>query len=165
MLADGAAGEIYNIGAGNETPNRVLVDKLLGLFGVGEEMVSYVADRPGPRPAVLGQHRQGHRPGWRRQRTLDEALEQTVAWHRANEWWWRPLKERAGLVRVLITGAGGQLGRDLHLHCEARGDEVVAGTHATLDVGDRDGLPGDHRRAPDVVPHAGAWTAVDARPR
>ena len=30
--------------------------------------------------------------GWRRQRTLDEALEQTVAWYRDNEWWWRPLK-------------------------------------------------------------------------
>src|SRR4029079_3058420 len=31
-LHDGVPGEIYNIGAGNETPNRVLVDKLLGLL-------------------------------------------------------------------------------------------------------------------------------------
>ena len=30
--------------------------------------------------------------GWRKQRTLDEALEATVEWYRANEWWWRPLK-------------------------------------------------------------------------
>src|SRR5215510_4567098 len=37
VLAEGNPGEIYNIGAGNETPNRVLVDKLLALFGVGEE--------------------------------------------------------------------------------------------------------------------------------
>ena len=29
----GALGEIYNIGAGNETPNRELVDKLLELLG------------------------------------------------------------------------------------------------------------------------------------
>jgi dTDP-4-dehydrorhamnose reductase len=66
-------------------------------------------------------------------------------------------------VKVLITGAGGQLGRDLHLHCESRGDEVVAATHAALDVGDRDAvyqvITGVE---PDVVLHAAAWTAVDA---
>ena len=37
--AQGAAGEIYNIGAGNETPNRELVDKLLALLGAGEELI------------------------------------------------------------------------------------------------------------------------------
>jgi dTDP-glucose 4,6-dehydratase len=36
--------------------------------------------------------------GWARRRTLDEALAETVAWYRENEWWWRPLKERAGLA-------------------------------------------------------------------
>src|SRR5215467_7479968 len=47
VLTKGGAGEIYNIGAGNETPNRVLVDKLLALHGAGEEMVDYVTDRLG----------------------------------------------------------------------------------------------------------------------
>jgi dTDP-4-dehydrorhamnose reductase len=66
-------------------------------------------------------------------------------------------------MRVLITGAGGQLGRDLHIHCEARGDEVIAGTHATLDVGDRDAVyQAITATQPDVVLHAGAYTAVDA---
>jgi dTDP-4-dehydrorhamnose reductase len=66
-------------------------------------------------------------------------------------------------VRVLITGAGGQLGRDLQLHCEAMGDEVVAGTHATLDVGDRDAVfQAITSVRPDAVLHAGAYTAVDA---
>jgi len=97
VLADGAPGEIYNIGAGNETPNRVLVDTLLGLFGVGEEMVSYVPDRLGHDRRYSVDIGKITALGWRKQRTLDEALEQTVAWYRANEWWWRPLKERAGL--------------------------------------------------------------------
>jgi dTDP-4-dehydrorhamnose reductase len=66
-------------------------------------------------------------------------------------------------VKVLITGAGGQLGRDLHLHCESRGDEVVAATHAVLDVGDRDAVyQAITGVEPDVVLHAAAWTAVDA---
>ena len=66
-------------------------------------------------------------------------------------------------MKVLITGAGGQLGRDLQLHCEAQGDEVVAATHATLDVGDRDAVyQAITGVQPDVVVHAAAWTAVDA---
>ena len=66
-------------------------------------------------------------------------------------------------MKVLITGAGGQLGRDLHLHCESRGDEVVAATHAALDVGDRDAVyQAITGVEPDVVLHAAAWTAVDA---
>ena len=42
VLHEGAPGEIYNIGAGNETPNRVLVDKLLALLGKDETSVQYV---------------------------------------------------------------------------------------------------------------------------
>jgi dTDP-glucose 4,6-dehydratase len=98
VLAEGNAGEIYNIGAGNETPNRVLVDKLLALFGAGEEMVDYVPDRLGHDRRYSVDIAKVTALGWRKRRTLDEALEETVAWYRANEWWWRPLKERAGLA-------------------------------------------------------------------
>lgn len=66
-------------------------------------------------------------------------------------------------MRVLVTGAGGQLGRDVVLHCEQLGDEVVACDHATLDVADRDAVLGTIlTNAPDAVIHAAAWTAVDA---
>jgi len=66
-------------------------------------------------------------------------------------------------VKVLITGAGGQLGRDLQIHCEAQGDEVVAATRDALDVGDRDAVyQAITGVRPDVVVHAGAYTAVDA---
>jgi dTDP-glucose 4,6-dehydratase len=97
-LHKGEPGEIYNIGAGNETPNRVLVDRLLALFGVGEEMVSYVTDRLGHDRRYSVDIGKITALGWRRQHTLDQALEATVGWYRANEWWWRPLKERAGLA-------------------------------------------------------------------
>jgi dTDP-glucose 4,6-dehydratase len=97
VLEKGAEGEIYNIGAGNETPNRVLVDKLLGLFGVGEERVDYVTDRLGHDRRYSVDIAKVTDLGWRKRRTLDEALEATVAWYRDNEWWWRPLKQRAAL--------------------------------------------------------------------
>ncbi len=89
----GAPGEIYNIGAGNETPNRVIVDTLLGLFGVGEEMVEYVEDRAGHDRRYSVDITKISELGWQKQRTLDEALEQTVSWYRANAWWWEPLKQ------------------------------------------------------------------------
>ena len=63
---------------------------------------------------------------------------------------------RAGRRRVLITGAGGQLGRAL---AEAfAGDDVLALDRAGWDVTNPApaGLP-----VPDLVLHAAAWTDVD----
>ena len=94
VLHEGEPGEIYNIGAGNETPNRVLVDKLLALVGVGEEMVDYVEDRLGHDRRYSVDIAKITALGWRKRRTLDEALAETVDWYRANEWWWRPLKSQ-----------------------------------------------------------------------
>jgi dTDP-glucose 4,6-dehydratase len=92
VLREGPAGEIYNIGAGNETPNRVLVDKLLELLGKDESSVEYVEDRLGHDRRYSVDIAKITELGWTKRRTLDEALEETVAWYRANEWWWRPLK-------------------------------------------------------------------------
>jgi dTDP-glucose 4,6-dehydratase len=92
VLQQGIAGEIYNIGAGNETPNRVLVDKLLALLGKDEASVTYVEDRLGHDRRYSVDISKITALGWSKQRTLDEALEATVGWYRDNEWWWRPLK-------------------------------------------------------------------------
>jgi len=92
VLHDGAPGEIYNIGAGNETPNRVLVDKLLALLGKDESSIDYVEDRLGHDRRYSVDIAKVTALGWTKQRTLDEALEETVGWYRDNSWWWRPLK-------------------------------------------------------------------------
>jgi dTDP-4-dehydrorhamnose reductase len=66
-------------------------------------------------------------------------------------------------VRVLITGAGGQLGTDLAMVCAAAGDDVAAYRHGQLDITLRDDCLGAVTSVqPDVVFHCGAWTAVDA---
>ena len=92
VLTKGTLGEIYNIGAGNETPNRVLVNKLLETFGVGEEMVQYVEDRKGHDRRYSVNIDKITKLGWKKERTLDEALAETVQWYRDNRWWWEPLK-------------------------------------------------------------------------
>jgi dTDP-4-dehydrorhamnose reductase len=66
-------------------------------------------------------------------------------------------------MKLLVTGAGGQLGRDLVLHATARGDEVVAGDRSVIDVTDRDAVLGAVTSfRPDAVVNCAAWTAVDA---
>jgi len=63
-------------------------------------------------------------------------------------------------VKVLVTGAGGALGREL-VNVFA-GHDVVAASHEVLDVADRDAvLQGAGATAPDTIVHAGAWTNVD----
>ncbi|HLM19505.1 MAG TPA: dTDP-4-dehydrorhamnose reductase [Acidimicrobiia bacterium] len=66
-------------------------------------------------------------------------------------------------MRVLVTGGGGQLGRDAALACSAQGDEVFAFARADLDATDRDAvLSAVTSIRPDAVIHCAAWTAVDA---
>ena len=52
----------------------------------------YVADRPGHDRRYSVDVSKIAALGWRRLRSLDEALESTVAWYRDNRWWWEPLK-------------------------------------------------------------------------
>ena len=92
VLEKGNVGEIYNIGAGNETANRVLVDKLLALHGKDESSVNYVADRLGHDRRYSVDIAKITALGWKRKRSLDEALDETVKWYRDNRWWWEPLK-------------------------------------------------------------------------
>jgi dTDP-4-dehydrorhamnose reductase len=66
-------------------------------------------------------------------------------------------------MRVLITGAAGQVGREIVDLCAHSGDEVIACSRAELDVSDRDAvLQAITTTRPAVVIHAAAWTAVDA---
>jgi dTDP-4-dehydrorhamnose reductase len=64
---------------------------------------------------------------------------------------------------LLVTGAAGQLGREIVDVAQTRGLDVVAADRTVLDITDRDAV---HRVVaeyrPDAIVHAAAWTAVDA---
>ena len=66
-------------------------------------------------------------------------------------------------MRILVTGAAGQLGRELVDAARGAKHEVVALSKAELDITDREAVSRAMSEAhPDVVIHAAAWTAVDA---
>jgi dTDP-4-dehydrorhamnose reductase len=67
-------------------------------------------------------------------------------------------------MKILVTGAGGQLGTDLlRVAAEHAHHEVVPAARDQLDVGDRDAvLAAVGQLTPDLIIHGAAWTAVDA---
>ena len=66
-------------------------------------------------------------------------------------------------MRLLVTGAGGQLGHDVVATGTAAGDNVLGLSHHDLDVTDRPAvIAAVTAWRPDVVIHCAAWTAVDA---
>ena len=65
-------------------------------------------------------------------------------------------------MRVLVTGAGGMLGREVVRVLSERGHDVVGLSHADLDVTDKGAVWRALRRErPDVVVHCAAMTDVD----
>ncbi len=118
VLRNGTVGEIYNIGAGNEITNRELTDAILELLGHGDEMIELRRGPTRPRPPLLDQHRQGGGARLeagsasfaRRSRPPSPGTATTRGGGSRSR---PPAAEAGDRVRILITGAGGQVGHEL----------------------------------------------------
>jgi dTDP-glucose 4,6-dehydratase len=99
VLTEGTPGEVYNVGAGNEMSNKELTYAILDRFGLGEEMIEFVTDRPGHDLRYSVDSAKVRELGWKPEHTFEEALDATIDWYRSNEWWWRPLKEQGASRR------------------------------------------------------------------
>jgi dTDP-glucose 4,6-dehydratase len=105
VLRRGQTGGIYNVGAGNELSNLELTRRILAAFGVGEEMIEYVPDRPGHDWRYSLDTARVRELGWAPAHDFDAGLAETIAWYRDHEDWWRPMKP-AGATRTLDHGRG-----------------------------------------------------------
>ena len=66
-------------------------------------------------------------------------------------------------MKLLITGAAGQLGTDLVASANRAGLEVVSTTHTDLDITNKEQVARKIASvSPEAIIHAAAWTAVDA---
>ena len=92
VLENGQPGEVYNIGADQETENLAAIRALLSELGASDDLIQFVRDRPGhDRRYAMDASKIRRELGWEPRYHFDEGLRQTVAWYRANESWWRPL--------------------------------------------------------------------------
>lgn len=66
-------------------------------------------------------------------------------------------------MNILITGAGGMVGRAVVEHCRSRGDRVSAHARGELDITDERAVAeAFDRERPQAVINCAAWTDVDA---
>ncbi|MER3396187.1 MAG: dTDP-glucose 4,6-dehydratase [Acidimicrobiia bacterium] len=98
-LEKGKAGEVYNIAAEQdpEWTNLDVVKALVRMTGANANLVRFVEDRPGHDRRYAMSSSKIRELGWSPSLSLEEGLERTVSWYKANEDWWRPRlpKERS----------------------------------------------------------------------
>ena len=92
VLRKGTAGEVYNVGAGNEINTIVLAKAILSRLGKPESLMSFVPDRPGHDRRYSVDCSKLRALGWETDYTFETSLNATVDWYVNNEAWWRPLK-------------------------------------------------------------------------
>ena len=96
VLDKGRAGEVYNIGGGNERTNKEITFSILKILGKPESLVEYVKDRPGhDRRYAVDSSKIRRELGWAPARSFDDALEATVKWYVENRTWWQRVKSGA----------------------------------------------------------------------
>ena len=94
LIEKGAAGEVYNIGGGNEVKNVDLTHRILELAGKPASLIRPVADRPGHDRRYSLDTTKLKSLGWRPRHEFAQGLAETVAWYKQNERWWRPIKDQ-----------------------------------------------------------------------
>jgi dTDP-glucose 4,6-dehydratase len=89
ILHGGREGEVYNVGGHNERKNLDVVKTILRELGKGEELITYVTDRPGHdlRYAIDPSKISGEL-GWTPRTGFDEGIKKTVRWYKDNRAWW-----------------------------------------------------------------------------
>lgn len=82
ILEKGKAGEVYNIGGGNESTNLNLVRKILDKMGKSEHLIEFVEDRKGhDRRYAINSNKLQKELGWKQVIPFDQALETTIKWY------------------------------------------------------------------------------------
>ena len=94
IIEAGRLGETYLIGADGERDNRTVIETILTLMGRPADAYDHVNDRPGhDLRYAIDATRLRTELGWTPAFTsFEDGLADTIAWYRAHEAWWRPMK-------------------------------------------------------------------------
>lgn len=88
VLLHGQLGEVYNIGGNNERANIDIVKLILRTLGRGEELITYVKDRPGhDRRYAIDNTKITTTLGWTPSYTFEQGIFETIAWYQENPIW------------------------------------------------------------------------------
>ena len=108
----GVPGETYNVGGHNERTNLQVVQTVCRILDEMcpsrplnaatsrplarfEDLITYVADRPGhDLRYAIDPTKLMDELGWRPRYTFETGIRATVRWYLDNAWWWRPIREK-----------------------------------------------------------------------
>jgi dTDP-glucose 4,6-dehydratase len=93
LIERGEPGEVYNVGGGNHVRNADLTRRILQLLNKPESLIRHVQDRPGHDRRYALNTDKLRALGWQPSIDFEQGLADTIEWYRANEWWWRPIKQ------------------------------------------------------------------------
>ncbi|OGB90235.1 dTDP-glucose 4,6-dehydratase [candidate division WOR-1 bacterium RIFCSPHIGHO2_01_FULL_53_15] len=91
VLQKGGAGEIYNIGGGNERQNIEITKFILKELGLADDFIQPVKDRPGHDRRYSVDCSKVRKLGWAPKTKFEAGLKKTIEWYRNNRGWWSKL--------------------------------------------------------------------------
>ena len=95
VLFEGSAGEIYNIGGGQELSNIHIVKQIMEILGVSDTRIEFVADRLGHDWRYSVDTRKiENNLGFQTEVSLESGLRETISWYETNRDFWLPLREK-----------------------------------------------------------------------
>jgi dTDP-glucose 4,6-dehydratase len=96
VLREGAAGEVYNVGANEEHENVELTRVIVERLGVDPALVRHVDDRAGHDRRYSLETAKIRSLGWEPRRDWLEGVQGTIDWYRDRRDWWEPIKRSGG---------------------------------------------------------------------
>lgn len=96
VIERGKAGETYLVGGlTKDISNLEVIELILTLMDKDKSQIEFVKDRAGhDRRYSVDWSKISRELDWKPSVTLEEGLHKTIAWYKANEAWWRPLKNK-----------------------------------------------------------------------
>jgi dTDP-glucose 4,6-dehydratase len=92
VLREGAPGEIYNVGGGDEQENLEVAERVIELTGAERALLRRVDDRPGHDRRYSLDTTKLRSLGWAPQTAFDDGIRLTVEWYRDHRAWWEQIK-------------------------------------------------------------------------
>ncbi|MGG5179958.1 dTDP-glucose 4,6-dehydratase [Bacillus sp. MM09(2025)] len=84
VLENGTAGQVYNIGGGNEKTNLDLTKTILTQLGMSHDRIAFVEDRKGhDRRYAIDASKLKRELGWTQETSFEAGIEKTINWYRA----------------------------------------------------------------------------------
>ncbi|MFH1447924.1 MAG: dTDP-glucose 4,6-dehydratase [Candidatus Micrarchaeota archaeon] len=91
VLMKGTAGQVYNIGGGNEKTNKEITELILKKLDKPTSLIQKVPDRLGHDRRYSVDSTKLHKLGWKPKYGFKEAMDETVSWYLDNPKWWEKL--------------------------------------------------------------------------